>query len=159
MEARCLVTYPCPARKPRLEGLTLSLNTTISMLWHLWSDEAGTGEHSSTTHHWSASPSDAPVICWSLIDMGLKKTRSERSECSEGRCARVMLSPQGSQTIPYSKWITQSYKMDSFGCSKYNAVVISMVNVQETVTNLLSAWLPFWTLVLWDPWWTLAAEN
>lgn len=84
-----LVTYPCPARKPRLEGLTLSLNTTISMLWHLWSDEAETGEHSSTTHHWSASRSDAPVICWSLMDMGLKKARLERSEWSVATCVLV----------------------------------------------------------------------
>lgn len=38
--------------------------------------------------------------------------------------------PDRPETIPYPKWITQSYKMDSFGCSKYNAVVISMVNVQ-----------------------------
>lgn len=79
-------TYPCPARKPRLEGLTLSLNITISMLWQLWSE---TEVHSSTTHHWSACPSDVTVICWSLMDIGLKKSRSGRSECPAGKQARI----------------------------------------------------------------------
>lgn len=78
-------TYPCPARKPRLEGLTLSLNITISMLWHLGLAEVKAGEHSSTIHHWSDSPFDSPGICWSLMDMGLKKASSSRSMCSKGR--------------------------------------------------------------------------
>lgn len=90
--------YPCPARKPRLEGLTLSLNITISMLWQLWSEAE---VHSSTTHHWSACPSDATVICWSLMDIGLKKSRSGRSECSAGKQARV----SSHQDYPIQKYI------------------------------------------------------
>lgn len=78
---RCSDTYPCPARKPRLEGLTLSLNITISMLWHLCSDESG--EHSSIIHHWLDCPFGTPLVaCWSLMDIGLKKLRSGRSEWS-----------------------------------------------------------------------------
>lgn len=188
MQERCLVTYPCPARNPRLEGLTLSLNISISMLWHSWLDEARTEEHSSTTHHWSASPLVTPVTCWSLTDMGLKKASSGRSESSEGSIRRmdvkltklISTSKWGSRhttnnpTLPVNqrnhinkmlwekKWlqprlipsdirsIMQLYFLQNI-CSK--------INVQETTTNLLASWLPFWTQVLWDPWWTLAAGN
>ncbi len=66
-------THPCPARKPILEGLTLSLNTTISILWHLLA--GGPGKHSSTTHHCGPISAELPFLRCSLMDRGRKNCR------------------------------------------------------------------------------------
>lgn len=138
MQLKCLVTYPCPAKNPRLEGLTLSLNTTNSMLWHLCSEDVTTGEHSSTTHHWSAASFDVPLTCWSWIDMGLKKASAWRS----GR------------SVKSKRWYGFKAKCMFYTPTTRNETDLLWSGKKiQRVTNLLSSWFPFWTQVLWDPWW------
>lgn len=122
------VTYPCPAKKPRLAGLTLSLNTTISMLSHLWSDETSVGVHSCTIHHWSASRCVVRLTFCSLIARGLKKAKSSgRSVWPMGEhkwicCCQTVRSTRGAICLLF--WL-------SLAVRKYCTVVEWLVHLRN----------------------------
>lgn len=95
-------------------------------------------------HH----PPLVSVVLCRLIDLfKFNSHRSEESQCMEVWTLRQIWGIRFKLEFNFN--LTKSKKIF---CIIYKTL-------NWTVTNPLSSWLPFWTLVLWDPEWTLAVER